>query len=97
MSHHNPKACSQYTALIMLTDKIMNSLNNGDIVLGLFLDFSKAFDSVNHDILKKLIYNRKNINELIFTLNQELKHLVEWLEANKLFLNTDKTHFMIFS
>ena len=162
------------TALIMLIDKIMNSLNNGDIVLGLFLDFSKAFDCVNHDILIKKLFHYgirgncldwfrnyllsrkqyviykginsskqsiscgvpqgsilgpllfllyindlanisdklftilyaddtnifitgKNIKELIFTLNQELKHLVEWLEANKLFLNKDKTHFMIFS
>ena len=41
------------TALIMLIDKIMNSLNNADIVLGLFLDFSKVFDCVNHDILIK--------------------------------------------
>ena len=151
------------TALIMVIDKIMNSLNNGDIVLGLFLDFSKAFDCVNHDILIKKLFHygirgncldwfrnyllsRKqyviykqsiscgvpqgsilgpllfllyiidlanftilyaddtnifitgtNINELIFTLNQELKHLVKWLEANKLFFNTDETHFMIFS
>ena len=43
------------TALITLIDKIMNSLNNGNIVLGLFLDFSKAFDCVNHDVLIKKI------------------------------------------
>ena len=38
-------------ALICLVDKISNALEDGEYVLGLFLDFSKAFDTVNHDIL----------------------------------------------
>ena len=38
-------------ALITLIDKIVNSLERGNVVLGLFLDFSKAFDTVNHSIL----------------------------------------------
>ena len=38
-------------ALICLVDKISNALENGEYVLGLFLDFSKALDTVNHNIL----------------------------------------------
>ena len=38
-------------ALICLVDKISKAIENGEYVLGLFLDFSKAFDTVNYDIL----------------------------------------------
>ena len=37
--------------MIVVLDKIINALDKGDFVLGVFLDFSKAFDTVNHNIL----------------------------------------------
>ena len=36
---------------MLLMDKITKSLENGEFVVGVFLDFSKAFDTVNHHIL----------------------------------------------
>ena len=160
-------------ALIFLVDKISTALENGEYVLGLFLDFSKAFDTVDHEILflklehygirgnalalfKNYLSNRSqyvvynglqsskqritcgvpqgsilgpllfliyindlgDVSDVIFTLlfaddsnlflsgtnpdelinkmNTELIKIVKWLEVNKLSLNLDKTHFMIF-
>jgi len=38
-------------ALSILVDKISQNLQDGKYVLGVFLDFRKAFDTVNHEIL----------------------------------------------
>ena len=40
----------------MLVDKITRSLDAGDIVISVFLDLKKAFDTVDHHILLKKLY-----------------------------------------
>ena len=40
-------------ALMQLMDQLIKSLEKGETVIGVFLDFSKAFDTVNHDMLFK--------------------------------------------
>ena len=40
-------------ALMTLMNRLITSLENDEYVLGIYLDFSKAFDTVDHVILLK--------------------------------------------
>ena len=48
---------STVMALMCLIDKISKAVENGEYVLGLFLDFSKAFDTVDYDVLFMKLYH----------------------------------------
>ena len=59
---------STYMPMILLSDLISQNLDNGLFTLTIFLDFKKAFDSINHEILLlKLDYYgiRGNALELV--------------------------------
>ena len=48
---------SSHYALITLVNKITQSLDLGDMVIGIFLDLKKSFNTVNHKILVKKLYS----------------------------------------
>ena len=74
-------------------------------ILGLlfFIVFMKDFSRASNILFSILfaddttvIIEGQNYNNLILTLNIELNKFDVWLQANKLTLNTDKTHYMVF-
>ena len=48
---------STHLALITLIDQLTQAIENGEYVIGVFLDFSKAFDTVDHKILLDKLYH----------------------------------------
>ena len=51
-------------ALVTLIDKITEALDKGECIIGVFLDFSKAFDTVDYGILlhKLELYGLQDIS-----------------------------------
>ncbi len=43
---------STFNAFTVLCNKLYEALDNGHCLLEIFIDFSKSFDMINHDILK---------------------------------------------
>ena len=69
-------------ALIIITKKIWNALNNNQYACGVFLDFQKAFDTVNNRILlsKLEYYGIRGIphNLIKSYLNQQKTYAHKW-------------------
>ena len=72
-------------------------------ILVLFLLYMNDIHSVSNVIFPvlfaddtTLFYSSNNLQELSATVNNELSNTMEWLNANRLSLNIDKTNFMIF-
>ena len=70
-------------AIIELTNQIYNSFNENKFTLGVFIDLSKAFDTVNHDIIitKLKYYGVKNTN---------IKWFKSYLSSRKQFIAYDQ-------
>ena len=51
-----PKHFSTSHAIISLVEKINKAISSDKYMIGVFLDFRKAYDTVNHSILLKKLY-----------------------------------------
>ena len=44
-------------ALLSLIDRLTHAIEDGEYVIGVFLDFAKAFDTVDHGILLDKLFH----------------------------------------
>ena len=67
---------STFMALIVLLENLVKALDNGNCVVGIFLDFQKAFDTVDHCILldKLHIYGIRGIAHEWFSSYMSKQH-----------------------
>ena len=55
--HKIPKKSSTYMAIMILFDKLISSIENRGFVVGVYLNFSKSFDTDVHDIFLTKLYH----------------------------------------
>ena len=74
------KGYSIEQAILEITDSLKKALDKKLVTYGLFLDFSKAFDTIDHDILLSKLYRYgKRVNPLrwfenyLYNRNQVVK------------------------
>ena len=79
-------------ALTHFTDLVLENMDKSLVTGAVFLDLSKAFDTVDHLVL----FSKLSKAGLEDNLNTNLKCICNWLNDNLLTLNVDKCKFVIF-
>ncbi|MCP4485710.1 MAG: reverse transcriptase family protein, partial [Flavobacteriaceae bacterium] len=72
-------------ALIEITDRLKNAMDAKKLTCGIFIDLTKAFDTVDHDILLKKMHNygiRGNVNNLFKSYLSNRQQYVKVNNAN---------------
>ena len=79
-------------AIITLVDKVSKSVDSGDIVINMFIDLRKAFDTVSHIILLKKLHAygiRGNMLKLCTSYLDGRSQYVQYNHANSAFRNVN--------
>ena len=73
---------STYMAMLNFYDKVSEAIDKNEFIIGIFIDLSKAFDTINHDILiKKLeLYGIRGIPNLL--LKNYLENRQQYVSYN---------------
>ena len=83
-----------------LTHKVPQGTVLGPILFLLYInDFNNCSQVLDFHLFaddSNLFYSNKNLKDLEQTINEELKNVSDWLDANKLSLNITKSNFVMF-
>jgi len=78
------KQYSTNHAIISLVEKIRNALSSGNVIIGVFLDLKKAFDTVNHDILLKKLFAYGIRGNILKWFQSYLQNRKQYIYLNKI-------------
>src|SRR5436190_8850788 len=78
---------SVMTAAVEFIESIINSADMGDIVIALFMDLSKAFDSVSHKVLIKVLSRLGIKGPMLSWFKSYLTNRQQYVEITKLINN----------
>ena len=89
------KGKSTSMALVTLIDKVTEVLEKGECIIGVFLDSSKAFDTVDHDILlqKLTLYGIRDI--MLKWFKDHLSNQVQYVTYNGIKSMREKTTWCV--
>ena len=90
----NRKGYSTEQALLEITDKLNSAIDNKQITYGLFLDFSKAFDTVGHDILLSELYTYGIRGTPFKWFKSYLCYRTQFLKIDEMELIQNGTYYM---
>ena len=88
ITNTSTKKYSASIAVVQLVDETATYINNADYVLGVFLDFSKAFDTVDHKILLNKLDHYGIRGKVLAWLESYLSNRRQYV-----LLNGIKSHF----
>ena len=74
---------STHHSILNLTDDILTSFEKGQFTLGVFIDLSKAFDTVNHSILLQMLELYGIKGKRLNWFKSYLKHQQQFLSLSR--------------
>ena len=74
--------CNTYTALNKFSTGVFNAIDNKLSVLSIFIDFSKAFDTVNHQILLSKMHHYGIRGQILSWFKEYLKDRQQYVILN---------------
>ena len=73
-----------YMALIVLIEKVIEALDKGESVIGVFLDLSKAFDTVDHGILLAKLHKYGVHDTALKWFEDYLTNIIQYVTYNSI-------------
>ena len=87
------KKCSTSDAVVDFKDNTLNAFNKGNCVLGIFIDFSKAFDTIDHNILLHKMKNLGFSHNVILWVQSYLQNRTQTTFINSIYSAPNKLNY----